>query len=93
MQSEYLFIKKDFDAINHDILIRKVEMYGIRGIVLDWIESYLQREQQFYFVVCSTCWGTLFVLSPRGQCWDSNHYIIHKRYLLIVRAIKAAAVC
>lgn len=71
-------IKKAFDAINHDILIRKVERYGIRGIVLDWIESYLQRKQQFNFVVCSTCWDIVCGVSQGSVLGLKPLYYIHQ---------------
>ena len=34
-------LSKAFDVINHGILIRKLEFYGIRWIVKDWVIHYL----------------------------------------------------
>ena len=43
----YLDLQKAFDTVNHKILLQKPNNYGIRGIVLDWFNSYLSGRKQF----------------------------------------------
>lgn len=43
----FLDLKKAFDTLNHDILLAKLDRYGIRGTTNEVIRSYLQNRQQF----------------------------------------------
>ena len=44
--SVFLDLKKAFDTLNHEILIQKLNYYGIRGKYNDWFSSYLRNRLQ-----------------------------------------------
>jgi Reverse transcriptase (RNA-dependent DNA polymerase) len=42
----FLDLKKAFDVCSHEILIKKMEKFGIRGNTLNWFKSYLKNRTQ-----------------------------------------------
>ena len=47
MLVEYFFTYKSHLKINRDILLTKLNYYGIRDITNNWFSSYLQDRMQF----------------------------------------------
>ena len=45
-----LKIKKAFDTVDHDILLSKLNVYGIRGAENNWFKSYLNGRNQKCFL-------------------------------------------
>ena len=43
----YIDLKKAFDIVQHQILLYKLQHYGIRGLAFQWFESYLSKRKQF----------------------------------------------
>ena len=64
----FIDLSKAFDTINHDILLAKFFNYGIRGIILQLIESYLKsRKQVTNFNGDKSELGTVVYGVPQGS--------------------------
>ena len=66
--SIFMDFAKAFDCLEHSILLKKLEYYGIRGITNCWFKSYLSNRKQFVAVndnTSATCYVTHGV--PQGS--------------------------
>ena len=64
----FLDLAKAFDSVDHRILLKKLDYYGIRGKALQLFESYLNSRSQYVKVnnVTSSCINILFGV-PQGS--------------------------
>ena len=74
----FIDLKKAFDTVNHEILVKRLQIYGIRGKELLWFKSYLSHRKQ-----CCKVSGKLFEVGevtcrvPQGSCLGLLLFIIY----------------
>ena len=80
--SHTFLLSKAFDVIDHNILLRKLEYYGFRGIAHKWFSSYLTGRLQY---VCIENYKS--VLNPTNYGVPQGSILGRLLYLLYVNDI------
>ena len=74
----FIDLKKAFDTVDHQILIRKLCVYGVAGKELNWFRSYLQNRKQ-----CCKVNGHVSSMEsikygvPQGSCLGPLLFLIY----------------
>ena len=74
----FVDLKKAFDTINHSLLLKKLDHYGVRGAVNDWVATYLQGRNQF--VQVDDCFSQLRNIKcgvPQGSVLGTKLFILY----------------
>ena len=74
----FIDLKKAFDTVNHEILLDKLNFYGIRGIPLTWLTSYLSHRQQCVMVHDHTSsFNSVICGVPQGSVLGSLLFLLY----------------
>ena len=74
----FIDLKKAFDTVDHEILLKKLKMHGVTGLEHDWFTSYLDNRKQFCTVdgTSSDVKG-IHCGVPQGSCLGPLLFLIY----------------
>ena len=74
----FIDLKKAFDTIDHELLIKKLEFYGVRGVALTWLASYLNNRKQYVDLNGEiSAYLTVLCGVPQGSILGPKLFIIY----------------
>ena len=74
----FVDVCKAFNAVDHRILLPKLESLGLRGKVYSLFESYLSSRRQFvYYKGSSSCWKNITSGVPQGAILGTTLFLMY----------------
>ena len=74
----FVDFQKAFDTVNHNILLKKLETYGFRGVINDWFRSYLtDRKQKVVINGFESSCKTMYHGVPQGSVLGPILFLIY----------------
>ena len=75
----FIDLSKAFDTVDHKILLSKLEIYGRKGNMFKWFESYLTNRKQYIPIDKETKTALLDVTYgvPKGSILGQLLFLIH----------------
>ena len=74
----FIDLKKAFHTVNHDILLKKLEHSGVRGLSLKWFKSYLQDRRQFIQIGSNkSAFETVQCCVPQGSILGPLMFLVY----------------
>ena len=77
--SVFLDLSKAFDTIDHKMLLHKLEFYGVRGLALNWFQSYLTYRKQYVLYYNNVQSQTLAITCgvPQGSVLGPLFFLVY----------------
>ena len=74
----YTDFRKAFDSVPHKRLIKKVERYGIKGPLLQWLTNFMYKRQQRVIIHGkSSAWTDVLSVIPQGSILGPVLFIMY----------------